>query len=155
MLSRSLINLARHNLAAIMPQDEDFANLRQAQRLAYYAMFHALCESNAQTLAERIHAHPENKASERTYRALDHSIFTRKRAPEFQKLFSPPIHQFIKIAAELKRKRERADYSPSYTDSRKDVAYDINKAQNAIAAFQAVHIDQRRSLALYLLTTAR
>ena len=54
------------------------ARLRKAVSVAYYAMFHALAQNNADRLVGETDADRETDAWHRTYRALEHRAAYRQ-----------------------------------------------------------------------------
>ena len=162
MLSQTLINLAREDVANASPNDPDAHHLRDAQRRAYYALFHALSETAAETFnlsnipalsgGRPTFTHDEIIARfhERIYRMFDHSVFNARPSNEFRATFSAPIFQFMSVASSLKTKREDADYSPFPTQTPNDVSREVENAAKAIIAFKNVPLSERAALIAYL-----
>lgn len=71
MIPRDLLAQADH-LCRLSPKRPKQANLRRAVSASYYAVFHALCRSNADALVGKGAARP-TRAWMQTYRALDHA----------------------------------------------------------------------------------
>lgn len=137
MLSHSLIKLASETLDNADSHDPDAAHLRHASRAAYYAMFHALRESSVDTLIPDISAEAQSQVYARVYRALNHPIFKIAQNIEFRTLFGRnEIDDFMTLGAELKGKRDIADYSPGYFPLKIYIQSDISQAEAAIAKFQ-------------------
>ena len=139
MRSHSLIEIARLHLAHAAVDEEPEEFLRQAQISAHYAMFHAICESLIDTTTQDLHARPNEIVQNKLYRAFIHSIFNQQPSSEFKRIFNQPIQGFMELAGNLKRKRDRAEYSRDYTFGLRDVLVGINHAESAISEFQPVH----------------
>ena len=119
---RNLIDTAyllagRTNPAAGRPRQ---AMLQRAVSTAYYAMFHALCFSNANTI---VGSSPvaDREAWTRTYRAVEHGQAHRQMAPNSLTNSPPEIRNFAKTFRSLQRERHRADYDPNARFIRYDV----------------------------------
>ena len=101
--------------------------LRKAISAAYYAMFHTLAQSNADSL---IGASPQFRrlsAWTQTYRALDHG-FAKSRMQSGLNTFAPAIRNFGLTFIYLQNWRHRADYDPNAVFSRADAVNLIDRA---------------------------
>ena len=109
---RHLIEAARLLAGAIdaLPGRPRQIMLGKAISVAYYAMFHALCSSNAETL---IGASPPagGLAWSRTYRALDHGA-ANNRMTQHIAILPPAIQTFARAFRDLQETRHIADYDP-------------------------------------------
>ena len=154
---RHLIDVAR-NLAGVIddtpsaPGRPRQMDLRRAVSSAYYAMFHALCRSNAETL---IGAAPAMQATEpwvQAYRAMDHRP-AKNKLTEYRakRQVHPDIDSFARTFAILQEQRHDADYDPRKTFTRREVARLIARAGVAAEAFYDVPVQDRRELAAHLL----
>ena len=87
-------------------------NLRRAVSTAYYAMFHCLSGSCADTLMGGLHAGRGTDAWILTYRALNHrSAKARCSNKENLKQFSAHIRVFAETFARMQEHRHHADYA--------------------------------------------
>ena len=82
-------------------------NLRKAVSASYYAMFHALCRSNADTMTGRQSSTVSRRAWTRSYRALDHRQAKNRLLQARQDLpaAAPTIRHHIHAASESARGR--------------------------------------------------
>ena len=149
MLSQSLISDGKKRLADAAPDDVDGTNLRHASEHAYYAMFHAICESATETIRAN-NVPPASPAYRRIYRSPQHALLRRAPGPQFSRAFDKAIVDFITTIAEFQIKRETATYDPIHHMSAKDVAKDVAKAESLIAAFLNTPTEDRHSLLHYL-----
>ena len=120
--------------------------LRKAISAAYYAMFHTLAQSNADSL---IGASPQFRrlsAWTQTYRALDHG-FAKSRMQSGLNTFAPAIRNFGLTFIYLQNWRHRADYDPHNAFTRADALHQIERAEAAINAFESVDLTERKAFA--------
>ena len=125
--------------------------LRRAVSTAYYAMFHAVCASNADAL---IGATPSIQGTEpwsHAYRAPDHRPI-KNRLEEYGKKsgIHPAISAFASTFGILQEQRFDTDYDPQKAFTRREVDRLINRAEAATATFVMVPLQDRRDLAAYL-----
>ena len=154
-----LIAIARALVDGVItsaPQSASQTELRRAVSCTYYAMFHTLAVSNADTLVGTSPADRQRWAWQQTYRAADHRP-TRNRlaSASLGNRFPPSIHDFGKEFIAAQRARHSADYDPHSEFYATDVAGLIDRVEDAISAFNQTPDDTRRDLAIHILTTIR
>ena len=131
-------------------------NLRRAVSTAYYAMFHCLAGSCADTLIGGLHAGRGTDAWTLTYRALNHrSAKARCRDEQNLRQFSEPIREFAETFARMQEHRHRADYAPNTGFRKSQAIQRINEAENAIRNFEEESLGDRRAFAAYILFKGR
>ncbi|MCE2500900.1 MAG: hypothetical protein J4G13_08570 [Dehalococcoidia bacterium] len=128
--------------------------LRKAISAAYYAMFHALAGSNADTLIGASSQFRRLPAWTVSYRALDHG-FARSRMQSGLHTFASPIQNFGRAFVDLQNWRHRADYDPNAELIRPDAVSLIDRAEAAIIGFEAVDATERKSFAAHVLFRVR
>lgn len=132
-------------------------NLRRASSAAYYAMFHCIAESCANTLAGATRASRSQQAWRQTYRALNHSYIRRRLSRKEISLFPNEIREFAILFISMQAKRHKADYDPDpdiqFTKS--GALNDIRKAEEVIIQFGRTERNDRRAFAIYLLLDIR
>ncbi len=128
--------------------------LRKAVSAAYYAMFHALAKSNADTLIGVSPPFRGLPAWTQTYRALDHG-FVRGQISRGLTAFAPEIQDFGDAFVALQEKRHRADYDPDAEFSRSDAVFLIDRAEVSIRGFEATEPTQRKAFAAHVLFRSR
>ena len=146
-IARLLAESPRHGEARGRPQQ---ARLRKAISAAYYAVFHALANSNADTL---IGASPQFRslpAWTQTYRALGHG-FAKGQIQRGSDAFPTAIQDFANTFVALQDERHRADYDPDAEFTRFYTVYWINRAEAAITNFTAATVSERKSFAAQVL----
>ena len=129
-------------------------SLRRAVSTAYYALFHALANSNADCLigapADPLLQHAWN----RVQRGLDHTA-ARRNLEQDRHRFSQPVQEFIATFAALQNARHTADYDSSRQFSLTEAQSWINQAEKAITDFMAVDSNERRAVAVQALVRGR
>ena len=132
------------------------ADLRRAVSTAYYAMFHALCTSNADTLIGTVRAGPQASPWLQAYRALDHgtakTLLSRYGS---QHQASIGIRAFATAFSNLQEQRHDADYNPKRAFTRPEVERLLDRMETTAHAFWDVPLTERRDLAAYLLLSTK
>lgn len=132
-------------------------HLRKANSAAYYAMFHAVANSNADTL---IGATPAIRRSEEwtaTQRALNHGPVKTQMNKAQMSAFHADVQDFSQTFVALQVQRHEADYNPNPATppTKTQTMRNIQRARDAIKAFLAVSPQERRRFATYLLFPKR
>ena len=125
----------------LLIQDPDCSEsaVRRAVSTAYYAVFHALAESNADALTRAADVPVLADTWTRFYRAINHretsNRFRRTEIPEAPAAVADFTDLFIKLQAI----REQADYNPDSTAFTRDFAMQwIDRAETVVRAFVAL-----------------
>ena len=142
-----MLNIARHFLNTGNRPNE--AELSLGVDCCYFAMYHALGHSNAQSLAGRLRKERPGDWS-RVYMGMDENSIT-PRFRHYRPQGSQPVNDFSAAFAILQEHRDRAmeRLGTSYLPS--EVARLIQRAESAIIALESLSQDERRSLAMNLL----
>ena len=130
------------------PSDDE---LRRAVSTAYYAMFHSLAASCADTL---IGANPNSRQQtlwEQTYRTLEHGRARARCLGRMIGIFPQDIQSFAAQFADMQSQRQDADYKPSAQFSQSEALRLINESEIRITAFENTAADDRRVFAVYVL----
>ena len=130
------------------------AMLKRAISTAYYAMFHALCQTNANALIGVSPGPPYPMAWTRAYRALDHN-FARERMVRHRSRVPAAVQTFALSFSDLQQQRHRADYDPESRFARSEVVNLIGRAETAIQGLLATNVAERRALAAIVLLRDR
>ena len=127
------------------------ASLRRAVSTAYYALFHELNRTVANSLAR--FSSPWSVYA-LIYRAIDHQtarrLFERARRPDSDELraIGSPIADIGEVFIRLQVERHRADYDPEpYPHGRYDVLEMIAQAKDAASKLSSLPEDAKRALA--------
>ncbi len=150
-IARLLADAPEHGERRGRPQQ---MQLRKAISAAYYAIFHALATSNADTLIGVSPQFRRLPAWTQTYRALDHG-FAKSQMRSGLDAFAQPIRNFGWVFTALQEERHRADYNPDGEFTRAGTVRLINRAEAAIIAFEAAPSMERKSFAAHVLFRVR
>ncbi len=130
--------------------------LRRAVSTTYYALFHCLAHSCADTLIGGSSAVRKTNAWILTYRALNHG-FAKQRCRDENGLgqFPLEIRGFAETFARMQESRHRADYAPDEVLQKSEVIRSIQEAKAAIRNFEGKSLAERRAFAAYILFKGR
>lgn len=137
------------------PDDLQLAHFRRAVSTAYYAMFHALLQNNADMLYGRETGHAKSPGWTAIYRALTHTRARSKMTPRNVSDFPDPIADFAATFLDLQQQREDADYNPNAIFTYSGTVNAINRADSDISNFFDTNEDDLRALAARLLFDSR
>ena len=152
MIADDLLDIAQR-LAEGRPSQTD---LRRAISSVYYALFHAIAQSNADTLVGDDPQSRDQAAWRQAYRALDHGYAKRRcQSAQNNLRFSLPVKNLAGQFVDLQSARHRADYDPDEIFSGQDVLISVSEAIAYISAFQAAPELERRAFAVYVLMRDR
>ena len=131
------------------------AMLKRAVSTAYYALFHALCYSNANAIAGSAPGSPPYPlAWSRTYRALEHGPASQRMNRQAGNM-SLALQDFASAFITIQGHRHRADYDPEARFRRSDVVNLISRTETAIETLFAASTAERRTLAVVVLMLDR
>ena len=152
MIADDLLDIARR-LAAGSPTQTD---LRRAVSCVYYALFHAVAQSNADTLVGDDPQSRDQAAWRQAYRALEHG-YARQRCDQIRRgsRFSPTIQNLANYFVTAQSRRHRGDYDPDASFTQQEVLEAINQTYAIINAFRTVPITERRAFAVFILMRER
>ena len=129
-------------------------HIRRAASNAYYAMFHALAQSNATALVGS-HTNPTTAAAwSRIYRGLDHTTARRELQRHRQEL-SLRARNFADTFADIQVRRHSADYNPNAVITTNDSTTYLNRAESAMLGFTQITLDERIHIATLTLVRPR
>lgn len=134
-------------LADELSRRSDVAARRRAISTAYYAAFHALCDSIAGALVDD----RQSPLFEKIYRYLDHKHLDKEGLFDVEGT-DQNATKFIRIGLRaLRQLREEVDYAPFITNQTlKNDTYLAN-AQKLVLKIRSIDPIQRRNLALNIL----
>ena len=148
-----LLQLAA-DLAEINPRRPRRADLCRAVSTTYYAMFHCLARTCADSLAGRAGTVGNRPMWRRVYRTPEHRQ-ARTRCENMPSSFPDSVRQFGRTFSVQQNKRHLADYDPDYRVGKSEVTADINDARTAIDRFLATPASVRRDFAIHVLMKVR
>ena len=154
-LAEMLAGAPRHGETRGRPRQ---THLRKAISAAYYAMFHAVANSNADSLIGATTATRRSEAWTATHRALNHGTAKQQMMNGRRiETFHNGIQDFSDTFVVLQLQRHDADYNPNPDSSptRLLTLQNIQRARDAINAFFAAPLPERRRFATHLLFPRR
>lgn len=156
MIADDLLDIALRLAQGDGIQPPSQTDLRRAVSSVYYALFHAIAQSNADTLVGDDPLRRDQAAWRQAYRALEHG-YARQRCQQAvgNPRFSTPIQELSDYFASIQRRRHRADYDPDANLAQHETLTAITEARNHIAAFRATPARERRAFAVFILMRDR
>ena len=116
-------------------------------------MFHALATSNADLIVgTKVQVNQSNWIA--TYRSLRH-FRAENPLHGWPHLFSLPVQNFAVVIGSIKTERENADYNPVVNFAQNQVITWIDRAEQAIIAFNAASPQERAMVAIATLAGQR
>lgn len=137
------------------PENLQQAHFRRAVSTAYYAMFHALLQNNADMLYGSETTQPKSPGWTAIYRSLTHTRARSKMAPGNMSDFPDAITDFAATFLDLQQQREDADYNPNAIFTYSGTVNAINRADNDISNFFDTSYEALRAFAAHLLFDRR
>lgn len=164
------IHLLEQGERLLRPRGDDKlirqADRRRAISASYYAVFHFTLAAVADQFVGK--ANRKTALYARVYRSIDHGSLNKlcKKFNSPQALndlsecapqggFGPNIKEFASLAAQLKEKRELADYDPTQWVTIADARKAIAEARSAIARFGNASTARRRAFLTLIIFSAR
>ena len=129
-------------------------HLRRAISNAYYAMFHALAESNATALVGSPSDAATAAAWTRTYRGLDHTT-ARREIQRNRQGFSVQGRHFANEFSVIQQLRHAADYDPTVRFTAQEVTAYLERAETAILRYTQAAPSERVHIATITLVRPR
>ena len=156
MIADDLLDIARRLAQGDGSQPPTQTDLRRAVSSIYYALFHAIAQSNADTLVGDDPLHRDQSAWRQAYRALDHG-YARQRCQQAvnNSRFSTPIQRLADYFAFAQSRRHQADYDPDAVFARQEILPAITEAGDYLSAFRAIPPQERRAFAVHILMRER
>ena len=153
MMPDHLLRMAT-DLAEISRRRPRRAYLCRAVSNVYYALFHCLARTCADSLAGRAGGVGNRPMWRRVYRALEHRQ-ARVRCEKVPSWLPEEAREFGRMLALQQNRRHFADYDPDYAIRKLDVIAYIDDARTAIDRFLATPANVRRDFVLHVLTRVR
>ena len=152
---RNLIQSGRDLLnplpAGNFPTDE---HIRRAVSNAYYAMFHALAQSNASALVGSPSDGATAAAWSRAYRGLDHTT-ARRELQRHRQEFSAQAQAFANNFSDMQQFRHSADYDHTAGFTAQEAIAYLDRAQAVILDYTQTALSERVYIATLTLIRPR
>ena len=131
-------------------------HLKRAISTAYYAMFHAVCNSTAELLPDAGTEPTTAAAWIQAYRGPEHThVRNQCRNAGLMAPFPTEVKEFARIFVGHQGHRNQADYNPISSFSSSDVSQIINDAELAINHLASTPPAIRRAFAVAILLRNR
>ena len=130
------------------------ADLCRAVSTAYYAMFHCLARTCADSLAGRSRSVGNRPMWRRVYRALEHRQ-AKARCTNMPASFPQGVREFGQAFSVMQSRRHLSDYDPDYLVRKSNVIAAIHDARTAIDRFLETPASVRRDFAIHVLMKVR
>ena len=153
MEPKHLLQIAT-DLAEINTRRPRRADLCRAVSTAYYALFHCLAHTCADSLAGRAGTVGDRPMWCRVYRALEHRQ-AKTRCESVPSWCPEEVQEFGRTFATQQRRRHLADYDPDHRVRKSDVVADIESARRAIDRLLGTPARVRRDFAIHVLMKVR
>lgn len=127
------------------------ADLRRAVSGSYYALFHSVAGTCADTLIGTTAAHRASQSWRRVFRSLDHSHAKAQCTTKKTTLVPPGLESVADAFVALQEQRHLADYDPHAQFLLRDVQAHISQAENAIRLLDAATVGDRRTFAAWVI----
>ena len=129
-------------------------HVRRAVSNAYYALFHALAESNASALIGAPGDPLTASAWSRVYRGLDH-VSARRELRRRRQDLSAPAQDFADQFADMQEIRHAADYDHNASITVDQARAWLDYAESAIIGFLQVPVNEKTFIAALTLIRPR
>ena len=152
MISDDLLDIARR-LAEGNPTQTD---LRRAASSVYYAVFHAICQSNADTLVGDDPQDRDQLAWRQAYRALEHG-YARQRCERARRetRFAVEVQILADYFPAIQHLRHQADYDPDKIFVQQEILSTVAEASARVDIFRSASPRERRAFAVFVLMRER
>lgn len=126
------------------------SDLKRAMSTVYYAVFHQLCWTLADTFIGQ-GAQRSTPAWRQAYRSIDHADAKKKcQKSDIMGRFPQAVRDFANTFVDLQVARHAADYDPLHRLVRSGVTEEIDRAEQVIEAFRKESIRDRRAFAAWV-----
>ena len=142
------------DLAEINTRRPRRADLCRAVSTAYYALFHCLARTCADSLAGSTGTVGNRPMWRRVYRALEHRQ-AKTRCENVPTGFPEEMREFGQTSADLQSKRHLADYDPDHPVRKSQVIADIDDVRMVIDRILETPASVRRDFAIHVLMKVR
>ncbi|WP_188673482.1 hypothetical protein [Neptunicoccus cionae] len=131
------------------------AEIRRSISSSYYALFHALARTCANSLVGRTPSQRPNKAWVEVYRGLTHGI-CRKACEDAHKVAFPDcIQKFADEFHQLQELRHKADYDPDIKFSKADAQTMHVNAQMSMESLRSASNNDKKAFSAWVLISSQ
>lgn len=131
------------------------SDLRRSISSAYYAVFHALAKTCADSLVGKTKSRRPNKAWVEVYRGLDHGVAKTACEAATNVEFPIGIKDFADAFMQLQSARHASDYDPMIRVSKTEAVGFIALAEDSIKALREVGSNDKLAFSAWVLIASR
>ncbi|QUJ76247.1 hypothetical protein KDD17_15285 [Sulfitobacter albidus] len=131
------------------------SEIRRSISSSYYAVFHALARTCANSLVGKTPSKRPNKAWVEVYRGLSHTVCQKACAQANKVAFPDCIHNFADNFQQLQELRHKADYDPGVKFEKKDAETWYQLAQLSIASLRSAENIDKKAFATWVLISSQ
>ncbi len=142
-------------LAMANPKKPRQSDLKLAVSSAYYALFHFLAKTSADSIIGTWKIYRANKAWQQVYRALNHGPAKTACINKEIAHFPQEIQDFANAFIAMQAKRHDADYDPFSRVYKSDVLAEIDNVKVVIDGFKNVSIKEKKAFSAWVLFPKR
>ena len=131
------------------------SEIRRSISSAYYAVFHALARTCANSLVGRTPSQRPNKAWVEVYRGLNHGVCKKACEQANSVGFPVCIQEFADAFQQLQELRHKADYDPNIRFSKADAETWHEFARLSIASLRSANNVDKKAFSAWVLISSQ
>ena len=153
-LGKKLLSTARRLIPGAS-RNASQSDLRRSVSTCYYAVFHILAKSCADSLVGSRKSSRPNKAWVEIYRGLSHTTCKEACRRARSVNFPEAIQEFAEAFVQLQDARHLADYDPIIRMTREDSKFYLTLAERSILSLSGAPALDRKAFATWILITSQ
>lgn len=131
------------------------SEIRRSISSAYYAVFHALARTCANSLVGKTPSHRPNKAWVEVYRGLNHGVCSRACKDANKVEFPDCIQEFADAFHQLQEHRHKADYDPDMRFSKADAETWYEIALLSVVSLRSANNVDKKAFSTWVLISSQ
>lgn len=131
------------------------SEIRRSISSAYYAVFHALARTCANSLVGKTPSRRPNKAWVEVYRGLNHGVCQKACGRASEVNFPGGILDFADAFSQLQEHRHKADYDPAIRFTKVDAEHWYGVAQESVSSLRSASGVDKRAFAAWVLISSQ
>lgn len=131
------------------------AEIRRSISSSYYAVFHALARTCANSLVGKTPSRRPNKAWVEVYRGLNHGVCKKACNKASEVAFPECIQDFADAFQQLQEHRHKADYDPNLRFTKADAETMHEFARLSIVGLRSAPSIDKRAFAAWVLISSQ
>lgn len=131
------------------------SEIRRSISSSYYAVFHALARTCANSLVGKTPSKRPNKAWVEVYRGLNHGVCQKACEQASKVSFPDCIQQFADAFGQLQEHRHKADYDPDLRFGKVDAETWYEIARLSVASLRSARSVDKRAFSAWVLISSQ